>query len=1056
MKMRRAVTVVGAVMGLVVLTVAALLLGRASFTSIANMRQLERVPATEIHAVLPGEINLSGQVERDQKLLQAPDTDTPCLYYRYVVEKRTRDSDGDTKWKTIRDETRFVDFLLVDGSGRIRVRPIDTVTFKVNESFSRRAGDRRYTEYRIEPGEAVFVFGYVVGGGRAPEIRFDRPGYYTPIISERGEARERIGMAGLSVGLCWGGLVCLAFAIGLAAWLLRLHRLLVYFLLLSMVLAIYLAVLGVQMMQADLQSGAERLAQHEAAAQQAIRNTLADASIAWEGAWTELGDAQALAGLGSDAAARINRIRLDLALAVRRFKAQRLAFPERVLAPAWGIAVPVEMPLPSSQQPILDRMSGAFEKAALPPLVGWGIMGAAVLSGLVLVRFGIRKVRNKRCIENIPTSRTTGAAYGLCELKGFVALAEAEEPLTGPLTHVPCIQYHYTIKERRRSGKKTKWVTILDEEQSRPFLCRDANGAIKIDPAGATVYSQHRATKRSGKWRYTESRLELQDPLYAIGACVVDETTGETLKLNKPEDDYPFILSNLTEARVMHKVATTGVVLLNLAFSALLLAGLVLFGLSGSFAATDYLAAALITPVFMTGVMLILHYNDLVFLRERVERNWSNIEVSLKKRHDLIPNLEKMVKAYMAHEAGVQEAMAAMRSSLAQEQGAPRDPDRIGALMASEQQAAVRMLGLMEDYPALKADQNVSLLMAKLVGVENELAMMRTGYNQAVEAYNTRISVIPDVIFAKLFGFRLRTFLQAELEVIRMPADIRDQLRKPAGGDVRSAETPAAEAVVSSSSEAGAEHAAAERSEATEVSDARAVLYALLLHADSEVQQAQLAVIGTQESPAVRDKTSRLIEPVAQEAANPVARLHTAEAWLPKLRGLSPSQHDVFVRIIRQLIEQDQEISLFEYALSKSIDRRLEPAFSESKAQPVRYQDLPRIADPVALVLSRFAQAEEVPAERAQAAFEAGVAALSHETTSDFRYLPAAACSLAAFDAALEELALATEAVKQNIFDACCALIQMGDDYTWDQAMLLAAVADVFGLARPDWLSGTG
>ncbi len=1051
MKSRKVFGIIFAIVGLAALTVGSLLMGKASFNSIAKMRALERVPATEVHAVLPGEINLTGSVAKLRSLLKAPKTGTQCVYYRYVVEKKTRDSDGDTKWETITDESRYADFMLKDGSGEIPVRPGSNVDFNADKSFKTESGNMRYTEYRIDPGDTVFLFGYIVAKNGKSEVRFDKPGHYSPIISERGEARERVGMASLSVGLCWGGLVCLAFATGLTAWLLRLHRLLVYFVILSVILAIYLCILGLQMMKLDLQSGSDRLKRHESAAIEVIRETRGT-SIRWNGDWSKLGSFDAVTGLNKAQKKRLNRIRLDLAVAVKRFQRQRAAFPERLLAPGWGIEMPADLPIPDSQKAELEALSAQFKEAAVPPVFGWIVVGAAFLIGGATVTGGIRRVRFKRCIENLPTSRTAAAAYGLCELKGIIELDSDEEPLKGPLTSMPCVQYHYVVKERRRSGKKTTWVTIVDERQSRPFLCVDSEGRMKIEPAGAKVYTEHVSRKHMGKWRYEETRLELNDPLYAIGECVIDPEKGDELQLQKPDGDYPFIISNMTENRVMRKVAAIGVVFLNFAFSAFLLTALVLFGLSGSFAATDYLASALVTPVFMTFVMLVLHYNDLVFLRERADRNWSNIDVSLKKRHDLIPNLEQVVKSYMSHENELQKAITEMRSTYAQ--SGSRDPKSIGQFMEAEHAAASQMLAVFESYPDLKANQTISLLMAKMIGMENEIAFMRSGYNQAVETYNTRTATVPDVIFAKMFGFKEKQFISAETEVIRMPVSVSDMSRQAA------AEQPHAP-VSQDEPEAGTqgaaptalpENTAPTDQEIQEAADGRAVIYALLLNPEEDVQKAQLDAIAEDESPEMRGKTAGLIEAVAKEITDPVERLKTAEQWLPKLTALRPSEHDIFVRIVRRLMEQDRNISLFEYALSKSMDRRLEPHFTSHEPPPVRHRDLSLITAQVSLVLSRLSQAEEAPSDTAQAAFNEGVAVLTHEPKSDFVLQAPGTCTLAAFDEAVDEIALASEEVRRNVLEACTKLVVMNDDYTWDQAMLASAVADVFGLDRPNWM----
>jgi len=202
----------------------------------------------------------------------------------------------------------------------------------------------------------------------------------------------------------------------------------------------------------------------------------------------------------------------------------------------------------------------------------------------------------------------------------------------------------------------------------------------------------------------------------------------------------------------------------------------------------------------------------------------------------------------------------------------------------------------------------------------------------------------------------------------------------------------------------------------------------------------------------IREKTEELISAVANEITDPLDRLKTAEQWLPNLLELKPSQYKTFVSITRQLMEQDEDITLFEYALNKSVTRRLEPKFAAGEKAPVRYEDMSLITTQIALVLSRLAQAEATPADTATAAFEEGVAALEHRPSTDFVMLPNEQCDLASFDEALDEIALASVPVKRNILDACSKLVVMGNDFTYDQALLVASVADTFKLPRPDWI----
>jgi len=1057
----------------VLLVGAGIWLGISSFESIASMRQLERVPATVVSAALPGEVNLNGKALVLKRTLKGPKSGAACLYYRYLVEKKERDSEGKTRWRTVSDKSRHVDFTLADGTGKITLRPDSGVDFSVARSFRREIGGYRYSEWRIDPKDKVFVFGYVVAARNAYEVRFDRPGHYDPIISEYGEERERLGMASASIGMCWGGLVALAFATGLAVALFRMHRLLVYFTILGLIMLVDLSILGLRMMQSDLRSAVARVNEHEQTAKQVVTATLERAGGRWDGDWSTLGeiDEQTTRGLSLAEAARVRRIRLDLALAIERVRSQRSAFPECLLAPLWRIPRVSSLPLPPAAQSKLAERAARFRKAEVPPAIGWAVAGVAVLIAIVTFAIGFRKVRFKRCIENLPTSPTAGAAYGLSEFKGVVELPDQTEPLLGPVSGVPCVDYHYVVKERRGSGKNSRWVTVVNERNRRPFLCRDAEGTILVDPDGADVMTMHRASRHEGRYRHTETRLEVEDPLYAIGECVIEPTCGDSLYLKDPEGSYPFILSNYPEVTVMRKIAAVGIFLLNLSFAAILLMTLTLFGLSGSFAATDYLAAALASPIFMTIITLALHYNDLVFLRERANRNWSNIDVSLQKRADLLPNLEKMAKAYMAHESELQQAITEMRTAYGA--GKPEGSEAIGRFMDSEHAVLSRILAVYENYPELKADRSSGLLMRTMITLENEISLMRTGYNNAVETYNTRIQTLPDLFFARMFRFKDKDFIHAESEVIRVPpslqnmweterlATARQEAPTEAAPAAPGATPPTAPPPAPAPQSAALAAAAAATPDAAgrveedmtaEATDARAVIYALLLNTDQQTRKKQLETVAHEDSEAVSKKAAGLVEAVSQQIKDDVARLKEAEDWFEKLKSLSPGGYRAFKALVRKLMEQDEVISLFEYALQKSIARQLDPIFGMAVARPERYRDLGPIVQQASLALSRLAHAELKPSETEQAAFELGVNSLNHTPKSELVMVPLEQCTLAAFDAALEEIAHAVHTVKANFLYACRTAVEMNQDYSYDQALLLIAMADTFGLDRPPWV----
>jgi LemA protein len=152
-------------------------------------------------------------------------------------------------------------------------------------------------------------------------------------------------------------------------------------------------------------------------------------------------------------------------------------------------------------------------------------------------------------------------------------------------------------------------------------------------------------------------------------------------------------------------------------------------------------------------------YNQLVTLKNRYMNAFSQIEVQLKRRYDLIPNLVETVKGYMQHERGTLEAVIAARnqavSGLGRAAANPGDPAAMQALSAAEQGlsgALGRLFALSEAYPDLKANQNMAQLSEEITSTENKVAFSRQAYNDAATAYNTYKQTFPPVLFAGVLG----------------------------------------------------------------------------------------------------------------------------------------------------------------------------------------------------------------------------------------------------------------------------------------------------------------
>jgi LemA protein len=169
-----------------------------------------------------------------------------------------------------------------------------------------------------------------------------------------------------------------------------------------------------------------------------------------------------------------------------------------------------------------------------------------------------------------------------------------------------------------------------------------------------------------------------------------------------------------------------------------------------------------ILVVIVIGVLFfgVAIYNGLVQLKVLVDEAWSGIDVQLKRRYDLIPNLVETVKGYASHEKETFEKIAELRSAAMKAEG----PEEKGKLEGQLTSTLKTLFAVAENYPELKANQNFLDLQANLSKIEEEIQGARRYYNGAVRDYNTKILVFPNNLFANMLGFTSREFFAAEEE----------------------------------------------------------------------------------------------------------------------------------------------------------------------------------------------------------------------------------------------------------------------------------------------------
>ena len=159
-------------------------------------------------------------------------------------------------------------------------------------------------------------------------------------------------------------------------------------------------------------------------------------------------------------------------------------------------------------------------------------------------------------------------------------------------------------------------------------------------------------------------------------------------------------------------------------------------------------------------LFVITTYNGLVTLRQRVNQSFSDIDVQLKQRHDLIPNLVETVTGYAAHERGTLEAVVQARNAAVTAQGPAQQAAAENALTGALRQ----IFALQEAYPNLKANENFQQLQAELTDLENKIAASRRFFNNAVQEYNTGIQRFPAALFAGMLGFSEKQFFDLGTE----------------------------------------------------------------------------------------------------------------------------------------------------------------------------------------------------------------------------------------------------------------------------------------------------
>jgi LemA protein len=175
--------------------------------------------------------------------------------------------------------------------------------------------------------------------------------------------------------------------------------------------------------------------------------------------------------------------------------------------------------------------------------------------------------------------------------------------------------------------------------------------------------------------------------------------------------------------------------------------------------ALNWLACFLLIPIVLIVLVLVVFYNRLVSLREQVRGAWAQIDVMLKRRYDLIPNLVETVKGYASHEKETLERVIAARNQAVSVTGDPQQAAKAEGVLGG---ALRQLFALSESYPDLKANQNFLQLQSELANTENQISSQRQAYNGLTARYNTAVMGFPGNLMAGMFGFTPQPFFEVQ------------------------------------------------------------------------------------------------------------------------------------------------------------------------------------------------------------------------------------------------------------------------------------------------------
>ena len=426
------------------------------------------------------------------------------------------------------------------------------------------------------------------------------------------------------------------------------------------------------------------------------------------------------------------------------------------------------------------------DTSAIVPFLPW--LGG-VLAFLCLLA-SLRAGQRRRLVDNLPTSKTTGVFIGLAELKGT---AESAQPLRSFLAEQSCVHYSWMVQEhwsrtvietytdsdgktQTRTRHESGSTTVANGGEMIPFYLQDDCGVVQVQPVGAKIEPVTVFNETCGRGDplyygkgppgsvpdsdhrrlFTETAIPIHQQLYVLGQAR-ERSDLVAAEIAEDKSAPMFLISTRSEEQISSGFGW--------AFWGWEIVGLVLCvaGFLGRDAAVNidlaahwpvyllpafgYLAACALGWVWMV-------FNSLIDLRQRVRQGWAQVDVQLKRRFDLIPNLVETVKGLRDYEKNLQTELAQLRAQMTATPPGVAGPDY---------QACTQMLiAIKESYPELTAQESFGRLQQNLIDTEQRIALARGYFNEIATYYNTRLEQVPDRFIAALGHLQPQALMLAD------------------------------------------------------------------------------------------------------------------------------------------------------------------------------------------------------------------------------------------------------------------------------------------------------